>query len=89
MFFVVVVGGGVPSTISNNFGKGRGMTSCLGHAQTPSSRCALAAAVFVVILIFDEDIPNLLLLLPMTAAMVVVMLFDENLENVALSSALS
>jgi len=37
-------------------------------------------------LIFDEDIPNLLLL-PMTAAMV--MLFDENLENVALSSALS
>lgn len=86
MFFVVVVGGGVPSTISNNFGKGRGMTSCLGHAQTPSSRCALAAAVFVV-LIFDEDIPNLLL--PMTAAMVVVMFFDENLENVALSSALS
>jgi len=82
-----VVGGGVPSTISNNFGKGRGMTSCLGHAQTPSSRCALAAAVFVVVvLIFDEDIPNLLLL-PMTAAMV--MLFDENLENVALSSALS
>ena len=53
-----MVGGGVPSTISNNFGKGRGMTSCLGHAQTPSSRCALAAAVFVV-LIFDEDIPNL------------------------------
>lgn len=87
MFFVVVVGGGVPSTISNNFGKGRGMTSCLGHAQTPSSRCALVAAVFVVVLIFDEDIPNLLL--PMTAAMVVVMLFDENLENVALSSALS
>lgn len=85
-----MVGGGVPSTISNNFGKGRGMTSCLGHAQTPSSRCALAAAVFVVVvLIFDEDIPNLLLLLPMTAAMVVVMLFDENLENVALSSALS
>jgi len=84
-----VVGGGVPSTISNNFGKGRGMTSCLGHAQTPSSRCALAAAaVFVVVLIFDEDIPNLLLL-PMTAAMVVVMLFDENLENVALSSTLS
>jgi len=82
-----VVVGGVPSTISNNFGKGRGMTSCLGHAQTPSSRCALAAAVFVVVvLIFDEDIPNLLLL-PMTAAMV--MLFDENLENVALSSALS
>jgi len=83
-----VVGGGVPSTISNNFGKGRGMTGCLGHTQTPSSRCALAAAVFVVVLIFDEDIPNLLLL-PMTAAMVVVMLFDENLENVALSSALS
>lgn len=54
-----MVGGGVPSTISNNFGKGRGMTSCLGHAQTPSSRCALAAAVFVVVLIFDEDIPNL------------------------------
>ena len=81
-----MVGGGVPSTISNNFGKGRGMTSCLGHALTPSSRCALAAAVFVVVLIFDEDIPNLLLL-PMTAAMV--MLFDENLENVALSSALS
>lgn len=82
-----MVVGGVPSTISNNFGKGRGMTSCLGHAQTPSSRCALAAAVFVVVvLIFDEDIPNLLLL-PMTAAMV--MLFDENLENVALSSALS
>ena len=81
-----MVGGGVPSTISNNFGKGRGMTSCLGHAQTPSSRCALAAGVFVVVLIFDEDIPNLLLL-PMTAAMV--MLFDENLENVALSSALS
>lgn len=53
-----MVGGGVPSTISNNFGKGRGMTSCLGHALTPSSRCALAAAVFVV-LIFDEDIPNL------------------------------
>jgi hypothetical protein len=50
------------------------------------SVCALAAAVFVVVLIFDEDIPNLLLL-PMTAAMV--MLFDENLENVALSSALS
>ena len=82
-----MVGGGVPSTISNNFGKGRGMTGCLGHTQTPSSRYALAAAVFVV-LIFDEDIPNLLLL-PMTAAMVVVMLFDENLENVALSSALS
>jgi len=72
-----VVGGGVPSTISNNFGKGRGMTSCLGHALTPSSRCALAAAVFVV-LIFDEDIPNLLLL-PMTAAMV--MLFDENFRK--------
>lgn len=72
-----MVGGGVPSTISNNFGKGRGMTSCLGHAQTPSSRCALAAAVFVV-LIFDEDIPNLLLL-PMTAAMV--MLFDENFRK--------
>jgi hypothetical protein len=50
------------------------------------SVCALAAAVFVVVvLIFDEDIPNLLLL-PMTAAMV---MFDENLENVALSSALS
>jgi len=73
-----VVGGGVPSTISNNFGKGRGMTSCLGHALTPSSRCALAAAVFVVVLIFDEDIPNLLLL-PMTAAMV--MLFDENFRK--------
>lgn len=72
-----MVGGGVPSTISNNFGKGRGMTSCLGHAQTPSSWCALAAAVFVV-LIFDEDIPNLLLL-PMTAAMV--MLFDENFRK--------
>lgn len=72
-----MVGGGVPSTISNNFGKGRGMTSCLGHALTPSSRCALAAAVFVV-LIFDEDIPNLLLL-PMTAAMV--MLFDENFRK--------
>ena len=55
----MVGGGGFPSTISNNFGKGRGMTSCLGHALTPSSRCALAAAVFVV-LIFDEDIPNLL-----------------------------
>lgn len=73
-----MVGGGVPSTISNNFGKGRGMTSCLGHALTPSSRCALAAAVFVVVLIFDEDIPNLLLL-PMTAAMV--MLFDENFRK--------
>jgi len=73
-----VVGGGVPSTISNNFGKGRGMTSCLGHALTPSSRCALAAAVFVVVLIFDEDIPNLLFL-PMTAAMV--MLFDENFRK--------
>ena len=72
-----MVGGGVPSTISNNFGKGRGMTGCLGHALTPSSRCALAAAVFVV-LIFDEDIPNLLLL-PMTAAMV--MLFDENFRK--------
>lgn len=72
-----MVGGGVPSTISNNFGKGRGMTSCLGHALTPSSRCALAAAVFVV-LIFDEDIPNLLFL-PMTAAMV--MLFDENFRK--------
>lgn len=73
-----MVGGGVPSTISNNFGKGRGMTSCLGHAQTPSSRCALVAAVFVVVLIFDEDIPNLLFL-PMTAAMV--MLFDENFRK--------
>ena len=72
-----MVGGGVPSTISNNFGKGRGMTGCLGHTQTPSSRYALAAAVFVVVLIFDEDIPNLLLLLPMTAAMV--MLFDEKI----------
>jgi len=40
------------------------------------SVCALAAAVFVVVLIFDEDIPNLLLL-PMTAAMV--MLFDEKI----------
>jgi len=82
-----VVGGGVPSTISNNFGKGRGMTSCFRpRPNSILSVCALAAAVFVVVLIFDEDIPNLLLL-PMTAAMV--MLFDENLENVALSSALS
>jgi len=72
----VVGGGGFPSTISNNFGKGRGMTSCLGHALTPSSRCALAAAVFVVLI---EDIPNLLLFLPMTAAMV--MLFDENFRK--------
>ena len=69
--------------ISNNFGKGRGMTSCFRpRPNSILSVCALAAAVFVVVLIFDEDIPNLLLL-PMTAAM-----FDENLENVALSSAL-
>jgi len=73
-----VVGGGVPSTISNNFGKGRGVTSCFRpRPNSILSVCALAAAVFVVVLIFDEDIPNLLLLLPMTAAMV--MLFDEKI----------
>ena len=73
-----MVGGGVPSTISNNFGKGRGMTICFRpRPNSILSVCALAAAVFVVVLIFDEDIPNLLLLLPMTAAMV--MLFDEKI----------
>jgi len=47
--------------ISNNFGKGRGMTSCFRpRPNSILSVCALAAAVFVVVLIFDEDIPNLL-----------------------------
>ena len=65
-----MVGGGVPSTISNNFGKGRGMSSCFRpRPNSILSVRALAAAVFVVVVVVLEHIPNLLLLLALTAAL--------------------